>query len=177
MFPKMTLVLGGANSGKSDFAESLVIGAGGAPVYIATAQAFDAEMAEKIARHKIARGSNWRTIEEPLDIARALATVRLDEVVLIDCLTLWLSNHLLLEGDLAENEDGLLAALASSAAPVVLVSNEVGQGIVPDNALSRRFRQAQGRLNRNVAARADLVVMLTAGLPMVLKGVLPGAAS
>lgn len=168
---KLSLVLGGAASGKSDFAEGLVTGSGLAPVYLATAEAHDAEMAAKIARHRAARaGQGWRNLEAPRDIAPALATAVPGEAVLIDCATLWLSNLLLGGEDVEEAGARLLSACSACAAPVVIVSNEVGQGIVPDNALARRFRNAQGRLNREVAAAADLVVAVMAGLPLVLRG-------
>jgi adenosylcobinamide kinase/adenosylcobinamide-phosphate guanylyltransferase len=170
---KLTLVLGGASSGKSTFAEGLVTATGRAPVYIATAEAWDTEMADKIARHRTARGPLWRTVEAPRDLPTALATVTRDEGVLIDCATLWLTNLILAEADLTTAEDTLFTALATCPAPVVIVSNEVGQGIVPDNALARRFRTAQGGLNQRIAARADLVVAVMAGLPLVLKGTLP----
>lgn len=173
MLPGLTLVLGGAASGKSEFAEGLVTGTGRGPVYLATARVHDGEMREKVNRHKELRGQGWRTIEEPLDAGRALATISGDTAVLLDCATMWLSNHLLAENDLAEAEAGLMAGLALCAAPVVVVSNEVGLSVVPDNALARRFRQAQGELNQKLAARAGLVVNVIAGLPQVLKGALP----
>jgi len=172
--PNLTLVLGGAASGKSCFAEGLVTSSGRAPVYIATAQAWDAEMAARIAAHRDARaGAGWRTLEEPAALPAALAAVTAGEAVLIDCATLWLSNLMLADADLPPAETALIAALAACPAPVVIVSNEVGQGIVPDNALARRFRDAQGGLNRRLAARAGLVVAVMAGLPLVLKGALP----
>ncbi len=175
--PFLSLVLGGASSGKSAFAEALVMATGRPRVYIATAQAFDSEMKIKIAAHKVQRGPDWRTVEEPLNLVAALAGVGPGEAVLIDCASLWLTNHLLAGNDLAGVSDALCASLAASldasAAPVVIVSNEVGQGIVPDNALSRQFRAAQGRLNQRLAAQAGLVVAVMAGLPLVLKGQLP----
>ena len=171
--PKLSLVLGGASSGKSVFAEGLVRATGLNPVYVATAQIWDAEMADKVAAHKAQRGAGWRTVEEPLLIDRVLAGVTGAEAVLIDCATLWLTNLILSGADVAEAETQLFAALATCPAPVVIVSNEVGMGIVPDNALARRFRGAQGGLNRRLAARADLAVMVIAGLPLVLKGQLP----
>jgi adenosylcobinamide kinase/adenosylcobinamide-phosphate guanylyltransferase len=170
---KLTLVLGGAASGKSDFAESLVVAAGCGKVYVATAQLLDDEMAAKAARHRDARGPGWRTIEEPFDLPAALATVAPSEAVLIDCATLWLSNLILADRDAEAAATALLAAAAACAGPVVIVSNEVGQGIVPDTRLGRRFRNAQGALNRRIAAEADLVVAVMAGLPLVLKGRLP----
>lgn len=170
---KLTLVLGGAASGKSARAEALIVASGLSRVYVATAQPFDDEMADKILRHQETRGPDWRTVEEPLDLAAALEGVREGEAVLLDCVTLWLSNHLLEESDLEAETEKLLAALAACPAPVVVVSNEAGMGVVPDTSLGRRFRNAQGRLNQMLAARADLVIAVMAGLPMVLKGRLP----
>lgn len=170
MLPKMVLVLGGASSGKSAHAESLVMATGKPRIYLATAQAFDAEMKQKIAAHRSQRGPDWTTVECPLDLAAALANCTGDQVVLLDCATLWLTNILLAERDVPHEEDNLLRALGNCRAPVVVVSNEVGHGIVPDNALSRQFRTAQGRLNQKLAAAADRVVFVTAGLPQVLKG-------
>jgi adenosylcobinamide kinase/adenosylcobinamide-phosphate guanylyltransferase len=167
------LVLGGASSGKSVFAEGLVAAQSDARLYLATAGAHDAEMRARRARHRARRGPEWRTIEAPLDPGPALASARAGEAVLIDCATMWLSNHLLSKSDLAQAEAALLDALARCAAPVVVVSNEVGLSVVPDNALARRFQAAQGALNQRLAARADLVVNVIAGLPQVLKGQLP----
>lgn len=169
---KLALVLGGASSGKSAFAEALVTGQGRPRVYVATAEAWDVEMQAKIARHREARGPGWRTIEAPRDLVGALRDVRPAETVLIDCATLWLSNLLLAQADLAEEEERLLDALRTCPAPIVVVSNEVGFGIVPDTPLGRRFRDAQGRLNQRLAASADMVVFVAAGLPLVLKGTL-----
>ena len=171
--PKLSLVLGGASSGKSVFAEGLVRATGLNPVYVATARIWDAEMADKVAAHKAQRGPGWRTVEEPLEIDSVLAGVSAAEAVLIDCATLWLTNLVLSDADIDGAEARLFAALATCPAPVVIVSNEVGMGIVPDNALARRFRGAQGGLNRRLAAQADLAVMVIAGLPLVLKGQLP----
>ncbi len=175
MLPKLTLIIGAAASGKSAFAETLVTCTMRARTYIATAQAFDDEMRAKIARHRDMRGTGWQTIEAPLDIPAALQQVPADHVVLIDCATLWLSNHMLAESDLEATETDLLNAFENCPAPVVVVSNEVGAGVVPDNTLSRKFREAQGRLNQTLAAQAGLVVTVIAGLPMVLKGTLPEA--
>lgn len=169
MLPKISLVLGGAASGKSVYAENLVLSMGLTPIYIATAQSFDDEMAAKIADHKKARDARWQTIEVPIDVARALATCTPDQAVLIDCATLWLSNILLADHDLEARCADLMAALQDCEAPVVIVSNEVGQGVVPDNALARRFRNAQGRLNQQIAGLADHVVAVMAGLPLTLK--------
>ena len=164
-----TLVFGGARSGKSRHAEGLARATGLPRRYIATAKAFDAEMTDRIARHKADRGADWRLVEAPLDLCGALAVVPAGEVVLVDCATLWLTNHLLAGHDLAAETAGLLAALADCRSPVIVVSNEVGWSIVPDNALARAFSDAQGRLNQALAAQAGRVVMVVAGLPMVLK--------
>lgn len=171
--PPLTLVIGGARSGKSAFAEGLMTGSGRPRRYIATAEAWDDEMRDRIARHRADRGTGWITVEAPLDLAAALAAVRAEEAVLVDCATLWLTNHLLADHDIAAETGRLLAALSACPAPVVIVTNETGWGIVPENALARRFRDEQGRLNQRLAAEADLVVAVMAGLPMVLKGRLP----
>lgn len=168
--PRLSLIVGGARSGKSSLAERLVVASGRPRRYIATAQAWDDEMRDRIARHRDQRGPDWVTVEAPLDLGTALRASRPDETVLVDCATLWLSNHLLDAADLDAEGTGLLSALSDCPAPVVVVSNEVGWGIVPDNALARAFRDAQGRLNQRIAAQADLVVGVMAGLPMLLKG-------
>lgn len=173
MLPNLSVVLGGASSGKSDLAETLVLASGRAPVYLATAEAHDAEMAAKIRNHREARGPGWRTIEAPTDAAGAIAAAEPDEIVLLDCATFWLTNHILRETNLAEETARLFLALEASPCPIVVVSNEVGQGIVPDSALGRRFRVEQGRLNRALAAQAGLVIGVMAGLPMILKGERP----
>lgn len=174
MLADLTLIIGGAASGKSDFAEGLVMACGKPRIYLATAQAHDGEMAAKISRHQKTRRGQWRTIEAPLDLSPALASANANDVVLLDCATLWLTNQMMAETDLEAAQDALLKALATCKAPVVVVTNEVGAGIVPENKLARRFREAQGRLNQRLAAQADLAVMVIAGLPMVLKGTLPG---
>lgn len=173
MLPQLTMVLGGAASGKSAFAESLVVQTGRSRVYLATAQAFDDEMQAKVDRHRDMRGSEWLTVEVPLDPGAALRDIDASQIVLLDCATMWLSNQLLAESDLAHAQKALLAALSDCPAPVVIVSNEVGLSVVPENALARRFREAQGRLNQALAAQAGLVVNVIAGLPQVLKGQLP----
>lgn len=168
--PRATLVLGGQRSGKSAYAERLVESQPGACVYLATAEARDAEMAERIQRHRARRGSRWSTIEAPLELAETLAEAAgPDRAVLVDCLTLWLSNLLEAERDPEGERRLLVAALERLAGPVVLVSNEVGQGVVPDNALARAFVDHAGRLNQAVAGAADSVVFMAAGLPMTLK--------
>lgn len=171
--PRLGLVVGGARSGKSGLAERLVTATSRPRRYIATAEAWDDEMRDRIARHRADRGADWITVEAPLDLCTALAKAAPEEVVLIDCATLWLTNHLLAEHDLDAEGSALLAALSTCPAPVTVVSNEVGWGIVPENALARRFRDAQGRLNQRIAAQADLVIGVMAGLPMVLKGERP----
>ncbi|KJS42648.1 MULTISPECIES: bifunctional adenosylcobinamide kinase/adenosylcobinamide-phosphate guanylyltransferase [unclassified Roseovarius] len=171
--PRLSLVLGGAASGKSSFAERLVTNSGRPRIYLATAQAFDDEMRAKLVRHREIRGSDWRTCEAPFDLAPVLAHASAQEVVLLDCITMWLSNHLLADHDLDDAQSALFSALNACAAPVVMVSNEVGLSVVPENALARRFRDAQGRLNQELAARSDFVVNVIAGLPVLLKGNLP----
>ena len=171
--PPLTLVVGGARSGKSRLAEGLIAATGRKRHYIATAEIWDDEMRDRVARHQADRGADWQTWTIPLDVDRTLAEIPQGEAVLLDCATLWLTNHLLAGSDIAARSAGLLVALTACASPVVVVSNEVGWGIVPENALARAFRDHQGRLNQMIAARADLVLGVMAGLPMVLKGQLP----
>jgi adenosylcobinamide kinase / adenosylcobinamide-phosphate guanylyltransferase len=166
----LTLVLGGARSGKSRYAESLVMEFPPPWLYVATAEPLDGEMTARIAAHRARRGADWRAVEAPRDLAGALADNAAGGAVLVDCLTLWLSNLMLADADIEAESERLEGVLARFAAPLVLVSNEVGSGIVPDNALGRRFRDAQGRLNQRMAARADRVVLMVAGLPLVVKG-------
>ncbi|MBV9971563.1 MAG: bifunctional adenosylcobinamide kinase/adenosylcobinamide-phosphate guanylyltransferase [Xanthobacteraceae bacterium] len=168
--PRLTLVLGGARSGKSGYAERLIAASAPPWIYVATAQELDAEMTERIARHRAHRGANWQTLEAPHDAAGAIGHAPPDAALLLDCLTLWLTNRMLAEADIAQDTAALEAALARRRAMTVLVSNEVGCGIVPDNALARRFADLQGRLNQRIAARADRVVLVVAGLPLTLKG-------
>ena len=173
MLPGLTLLIGGAASGKSRMAETLAERHGKTKVYLATAQVFDDEMAEKVERHKNRRSSGWITVETPMNAADELRGAAAD-VVLLDCATLWLTNQMLAETPrLAEAQAELLDGLRACPAPVLVVSNEVGDGIVPENALARAFREAQGALNIALAAEADLVIRMTAGLPLVLKGQMP----
>ncbi len=130
-------------------------------------------MRARIAQHRTDRGDDWTTVDAPRDLCTALAAVPQDAALLIDCATLWLTNHMLADSDLDAETTSLLRALSACPAPVVIVTNDVGGGIVPDNALARRFRDAQGRLNQQLAAQANLVVTVIAGLPLVLKGQLP----
>ncbi|MDJ1158794.1 bifunctional adenosylcobinamide kinase/adenosylcobinamide-phosphate guanylyltransferase [Chelatococcus sp. SYSU_G07232] len=167
--PRTHLVLGGARSGKSRYAEE-VIRARPAPwIYVATAEAMDAEMETRIARHRAERGAGWETCEAPLDLAGALARAPAGAAVLVDCLTLWLTNVLLAERDVPAEIDRLVALVAGETRPLVLVANEVGLGIVPDNALARAFRDHAGILNQRLAAVVDRVVFTVAGVPMVVK--------
>lgn len=175
--PPLTLVLGGARSGKSRMAERLVTGTGRPRIYLATAEAWDDEMAARIAAHREDRGAGWDTVEVPRDLCPVLSRISPKACVLLDCATLWLTNHLLAEHDLNAEIASLLHALERCQAPVVVVSNEVGWSIVPENSLARRFRDEQGRLNQRLAASAGLVVAVMAGLPMVLKGELPRTAA
>lgn len=164
------LILGGARSGKSAHAQARAEALDGRLIYIATAQAFDEEMTDRIARHRADRDARWTTVEEPLDLPAAImANSRNDTVVLVDCLTLWASNLLLAEHDLAAATQALTKAVTGCQGPLVLVANEVGLGIVPDNALARRFRDYAGTINQAVAAAASEVVMMFAGLPMAIK--------
>ncbi len=169
----VTLVLGGARSGKSRYAKSLIAALPPAwkpPwVYIATAEAEDDEMAARIEAHRARRGPDWRTVEAPRDLAAALAACA-NTPVLVDCLTLWLSNLVFADADIDAEVERLEDALAAAAAPMVLVANEVGSGIVPSYPLGRRFRDLQGALNQRIAARADRVILMVAGLPLALKG-------
>jgi adenosylcobinamide kinase / adenosylcobinamide-phosphate guanylyltransferase len=165
---RVTLVLGGARSGKSRFAEALLARHAGRRIYVATAEALDAEMAERIRRHRDRRGPCWETLEAPLDLPGVLAAAG-DGAVLVDCLTLWLSNLMGAGRDIAAATTALLDALALRRAPTVLVSNEVGGGIVPDNALARDFRDAAGLMHQAVAEVADRVVLMVAGLPLLVK--------
>ncbi|MCC6467770.1 MAG: bifunctional adenosylcobinamide kinase/adenosylcobinamide-phosphate guanylyltransferase [Alphaproteobacteria bacterium] len=176
--PRLTLILGGARSGKSRHAEALIAQAERGCTYIATAQALDSEMRRRIAEHRARRPAHWATIEAPIDLPAALSGHAPGCVVLVDCLTLWLSNILLAERDIAADSDALVAALQACEATVICVSNEVGLGIVPDNALARAFRDAQGQLNQRIAALADRVVLMTAGQPTVVKDTsLPSVSS
>jgi adenosylcobinamide kinase / adenosylcobinamide-phosphate guanylyltransferase len=167
---RLTLVTGGARSGKSRYAESLITALPPPWVYVATAESGDTEMAARIAAHRAGRSTQWKIIEAPHALARVFSQISADAPVLVDCLTLWLSNRCLAGADIDAEVGQFANALARHAGPVVLVTNEVGSGIVPDNALARRFRDEQGRLNQRIAALADRVVLVVAGLPLILKG-------
>lgn len=166
----LTLVLGGARSGKSRYAEQLFQAHSGDCCYLATAQPFDAEMEARIAAHRARRDSRWRTLEAPIDLGAALISANnMKQPILVDCLTLWLSNLMLAEKDVGAETMKLFDVLPQLEVPLVMVSNEVGLGIVPDNALARAFRDHAGYLNQQLAAAADQVVFLAAGLPLTLK--------
>ena len=173
MFPRVTFIVGGAASGKSSWAEEFTINSEKPKTYLATSQILDIEIQAKIDRHRSQRGTGWTTVESPLHLTDILAGLPAGHICLMDCATMWLSNHLLAGSDLAAQQTSLLTAITTCPAHLVIVSNEVGQGIVPDNALARQFREAQGRLNIALAAQANLVVQITVGLPTVLKGQLP----
>ena len=164
------LVLGGARSGKSRYAQARAEAMDGRLVFIATAQAYDGEMAERIARHQADRDARWATVEAPLDLAAAVTQhAGADAVVLVDCLTLWASNLLLASRDTDAEARQLCRAIADAPGAIVTVSNEVGLGIVPDNALARRFRDVAGVLNQHVATASNEVVMMVSGLPLTVK--------
>ena len=170
VLPPVTLVLGGAHSGKSRHAERLVECQPGPCIYLATAEPRDAEMRDRIARHRARRGGRWTTVEEPLDLVGALSgQAAPDRAVLVDCLTLWMSNLLGAERDPAAERDRLVSALPDLAGPVVLVSSEVGLGIHPMNALARRFVDESGWLHQALAESAQSVILVAAGLPLEMK--------
>ena len=161
-----------ARSGKSTYALRLAEESFDKPLYIATAEAGDREMAERIRIHKRSRSRRWTCAEEPLDVASVLVSPPPCDGILVDCMTLWVSNVLLKEGEkaFAKRRKQLIAALRRARHPVIIVSNEVGLGIVPEHELGRKFRDMAGRLNQDLAKIADTVVFVVSGLPMVLKG-------
>jgi len=168
--PPVTLVLGGARSGKSGYAEAITVAHPRGCVYVATAGIGDAEMAERVRRHRARREAHWRTVEAPLEIGAAIvAETEQGAAVLVDCLTLWLSNLMAANRDPARETEDLIRALGQAGGPVVFVANEVGLGIVPDNALARAFRDHAGRMNQRIAEIANSVVFVAAGLPLRLK--------
>jgi adenosylcobinamide kinase/adenosylcobinamide-phosphate guanylyltransferase len=168
--PPVTLVLGGARSGKSRFAESLISAALKPWVYLATGQTGDAEMAARIRHHRERRGEGWITIEEPLELPGVLHRAAGEgRAILVDCLTLWVSNLMAASRDVADETARLIDSLAKIATPIIFVSNEVGLGIVPDNALARAFRDEAGRVNQAAAAAANRVYFVAAGLPLLMK--------
>jgi len=169
---KIVLVLGGARSGKSSYAQKLAEQDWQHPLYLAPAEALDPEMVKRVKLHREQRGPKWGCVEEPLDLARViLGTTPKRDVILLDCATLWLTNVLLKEGEAAiqPRQQELIDAMRASPCDIIIVSNEVGMGIVPESALGRTFRDLQGRLNQNLAALADSVIFVIAGLPMKIK--------
>lgn len=170
MSAPVTFILGGAASGKSAFAEEICINSSKSRIYWATSQILDDEMQIKKQRHLTQRGVGWHTYEEPMQAGHVLPLLMPDQICLMDCATMWLTNHLLAETDLQAAQSDLLETIRACRAELVIVSNETGLGIVPENALARKFREAQGRLNIALAQCADTVVQVTAGLPLVLKG-------
>lgn len=170
MTRRTLLVLGGARSGKSSYALQRAEATDGPHVFIATAEIFDDEMHDRIARHREERGPHWTTVEAPLDIINAILARRgQGGVLLIDCLTLWTSNLMLAKHDIEQATQALCDALSGHDAHVILVANEVGLGIVPENRLARAFRDAAGRMNQAIARTVDEVIFVAAGLPMQLK--------
>ena len=167
---KSTLILGGARSGKSSYAEKLALSFDLEPIYIATAQAKDDEMVDRIRHHKLRRNADWKTIEEPLNISKVIVDHSSPHnVILIDCLTLWLSNIFAKSLNFETEIKTLVEAVAAAKGPIIFVSNEVGQGIVPINELARNFRDEAGRLNQQIAASVANVYVIMAGLPLPIK--------
>lgn len=166
---KVNFVLGGTRSGKSEYAEKMACESGFSKIYLATCGTYDAEMSRRVDIHKRRRGDDWKTIEEPLEIAKIIKGFG-SAVVLVDCLTLWLSNLMHKEMDIARETDILIEALKSTQSEVILVSNEVGMGIVPENALARAFRDHAGISHQKIAEVADQVVLVVAGIPVKIKG-------
>jgi adenosylcobinamide kinase / adenosylcobinamide-phosphate guanylyltransferase len=167
--PHLTFILGGARSGKSAYAERLIMDHAPPWVYIATAQAFDDEMRARIETHRARRGGDWRTVEAPQALPEAISAMPADAPLLVDCLAIWLSNRMFVEADLVADRAALIAALMARAAPTVVVSPEVGLSIVPENALARAFRDAAGLLHQEVAKISRHVALVVAGYPMKVK--------
>lgn len=172
-FPHISLVLGGARSGKSAWGERFALSSGLEPVYLATAGVEDDEMRARVAKHQARRAGQWRVLEAPRSIAPIIKSLGPGQVVLVDCLTLWLSNQMFAGADIEAEGQALMQAIAESTAKVVMVSNELGLGLVPESSLGRAFRDWQGWLNQGAAEIADPVVFVAAGLPLLLKGQLP----
>jgi adenosylcobinamide kinase / adenosylcobinamide-phosphate guanylyltransferase len=167
--PHLTFILGGARSGKSAYAEALIMAHPGPWNYIATAQPFDDEMRARIEAHQARRGGDWRTIEAPQRLPEAVRAAPQQAPLMIDCLAIWLSNRMFAQADLAADRNALVAALLTRAAPTVVVSPEVGLSVVPENALARAFRDAAGLLHQDVARIAAQVALVVAGYPVKVK--------
>ena len=170
MATNFTLVLGGAGCGKSLWAENFILLQTSKAIYVATALAFDSEMEEKISLHRSRRGKEWITIEEHLKLKNRLSDLSQKSPILVDCVTMWLSNLLLENIDIKQESNELCQYLKTHRGQIVIVSNEVGQSVIPETIMGRRFQRAQGQLNQDLAAIADTVVFIVAGLPVVLKG-------
>ena len=168
--PRLVFVLGGAASGKSEFAEKLTRASDLTPIYVATGRVWDDEQKKRVGIHQSRRDAAWQTVEAPVELAAVVAAGQPNQALLVDCATMWLTNLRMDDLPIPPALETLLEALAKSAAPIVIVSNEVGQGIVPENAMARAFREHQGRCNIALADQADVVVHVVAGLPMLLKG-------
>ena len=165
-----TLVLGGARSGKSGYAEQIVLNSGKSPVYVATGRALDDEMLERIEKHRDRRGDKWETVEEPLALVDALRqSAHKDRIILIDCLTLWITNLMMADADVVRECASLADYISDTKVPLVFVSNETGMGLVPETKMGRKFRDLQGRVNQEIAACCDQVFFVAAGLPLQLK--------
>jgi adenosylcobinamide kinase/adenosylcobinamide-phosphate guanylyltransferase len=176
MTKEIILITGGARSGKSRHAEQRALEIGARPLYVATAEAKDEEMAQRIAEHQKRRSIQWRTIEAPLALTEVLMTQRgKTDCVLVDCLTLWISNLLIRHGDryAAEKIEELIEQLPQLNFHLVFVTNEVGWGIVPDNPLARKFRDLAGWTNQQMAEAANQVILMVTGMPLIVKKVVP----
>ena len=170
MTAETTFIIGGARSGKSVFAESLVLKSGHKPIYLATGRASDDEMAQRIEEHQSRRGEDWHTVEEPLALVDALTQASIEKrIILVDCLTLWITNLMMAEADVAREADALVGYLAEAPVPIVIVSNEVGQGVVPENKMARAFVDLSGLVHQRVAAACKHVYFVTSGIPQKLK--------
>lgn len=170
MKQEITFVLGGARSGKSKFAEGLVLNSGLKPVYLATGRALDDEMVERIEEHQNRRGEDWETMEEPLALVDAINHAAVPgRIILVDCLTLWVTNLMMAEANVSKEIDALIAALSDVKSPIVFVSNEVGQGVVPINKMAREFVDLSGLVHQRLASVANHVYFVAAGIPNKIK--------
>lgn len=175
--PKLTLVTGGAASGKSQYSESLIRACRLDKIYLATAQIWDDEMKGKVEKHVETRGANWLTVETGTDLARAITAQDRNAAMLVDCLTMWITAKMMADEPALPEVDNVISAIQSRTGPTVVVTNEVGQGVVPDTAMGRAFRNEQGRINQQFGAQAQTVIAVMSGLPLALKGDLPQVSS
>ena len=176
LFPNTTLIIGGASSGKTKFAEELTLKQGSRPLYVATAQPHDEEMKEKIKIHQKSRAShNWETIEAHYDLANKIDSLNLKlfDTVLIDCLTMWLTNHYLKDNDIFKESLKLISAIQRAQINLIIVTNEIGYSVVPENKMAREFQKIQGQLNQQIALEVQRVIQVVAGLPVVIKENVP----